>query len=376
MAKRRPNGDGTYVQRPNGTWEYRFQLPTGKRKSLYAKTFEEAQAKRKQVEREIALGVDLGAKPQTVAQFLGDWLEQTAKPTIRPRTYVSYKHLIDRHIAPRIGDVKLDKLTPQHVQRMMNDMIGTGLSPTTVQRARAVLRRGLGYAVKWGYVPRNVATLVDPPRVVTKHVQPLSAEQTRAFLAHVRETDPRLWPLLVTAAYTGLRAGELFGLRWSDLDMEARTLRVGQTVVQLPGGWAFGEPKTEKSARPLPLVSDVLAALKEQRTRQLNERLACMSWSDYDLVFTTPVGTPLNPSNLNKQLHDALNRCGLPRMGLHGFRHGCASLMLTKGVHMRVVMEWLGHSQIALTMNTYSHVAPPMLSDAASALEEALAGGR
>lgn len=375
MAKRRPNGDGTYVQRPNGTWEYRFQLPNGKRKSIYAKTFEEVQAKRKQAERDLAIGVDLGAKSQTVTQFLNTWLEQTARTTIRPRTYVSYKQLIDRHITPRVGAIKLDKLTPQHVQHMMNDMIGAGLSPTTVHRARAVLRRGLGYAVKWGYVPRNVATLVDPPRAVQKRVKPLTADQTRTFLAYVRETEPRLWPLFVTAAYTGLRAGELFGLRWSDVDLEARTIRVGQTVVQLPGGWSFGEPKTEKSARPLPLVPDVLASLKEQRARQLEERLACASWHEYDLVFATPVGTPLNPSNVNKQLHKALDRCGLPRMGLHGFRHGCASLMLAKGVHMRVVMEWLGHSQIALTMNTYSHVAPAVLGDAANAIEDALAGG-
>lgn len=376
MATKRTNGEGTYRQRDDGKWECRLRLPNGIRKSLYGRTLEEVKAKRKQAERDIEAGLDLSKPSQTVSEFLTAWLADTAQSSVRARTYVSYEQLVKKHITPRMGDVKLAKLTPQHVERMMREMVAAGLSPATAQQARAVLRRALSFALKWGLVTRNVAALATPPRSVKKPVKPLTTDQTRAFLAHVRQAEHRHWPLFTVAAYTGLRAGELYGLRWQDVDLTVGTLRVSQTVVQLPGGWAFGQPKTEKSARPLPLVPEVVDALKATRKRQLEERLAAGGrWQNHDLVFTTTIGTPFSASNVNVSLHNALEAAGLPHMGIHGFRHGCASMLLEKGVHMRVVMEWLGHSQISLTMNTYSHVAPTVLHDAARALEAALASG-
>jgi integrase len=368
MAKR-PNGEGSHRHRPDGKWECRYRLPNGVRKSLYGRTLEEVKAKRKQVERDIDAGLDPSKPSQTVKEFLTTWLANTAQSSVRPRTYISYEQLVKKHIVPSVGDVKLAGLTPQQVERMMREMVSAGLAPATAQQARAVLRRALGFALKWGLVTRNVAALATPPRSVKKPVKPLTTDQTHAFLHHVREANHRHWPLFTVAAYTGLRAGELYGLRWSDVDLNAGTLRVVQTVVRLPGGWAIGEPKTEKSARPLPLVPEAIEALRVEKDLQKFRRNAAGGrWQDHSLVFTTTVGTPCNASNVNVILHDALEAAGLPHMGMHGFRHGCASMLLEKGVHMRVVMEWLGHSQISLTMNTYSHVAPTVLQDAARAL--------
>ncbi len=375
-TKRRGHGEGSIKQRADGLWEARISLPGGKRKSFYGKTRKEAQDKLRAAQRDLDAGRDLTAKPQTIARFFDDWLETTAKPTIRPKTHHSYAQLIRLHIKPAIGTIPLANLTPQHVQRMMGDMTARGLSPRTVQYTRAILRRALGHALKWGLVTRNVATLVDPPRSVKKPVQPLSAAEARRFLDHVRNQNDRLWPFFTTAIMTGLRQAELLGLRWSDVDLDAATLRVRHTLQRIEGKWEFVEPKSKRSARTLSLPDTVVTALRAQRVRQLEERLlAGERWKDWGLVFTSSVGTPLEPSNLNGRLHALLDVFELDHQGMHSLRHCFASLSLAQGVHPRVVMEMLGHSQISLTMDTYSHVMPTMLKEAAKALDAALAVG-
>jgi integrase len=365
---RRGHHEGTIRQRPDGTWEARLSLPNGRRKSLYAKTRREVQDRLRAARRDADNGLYLTARRQTVATFLTRWLEDTAKPTLRPKTHHSYAQLVRLHILPAIGTVQLDQLTPQHVQRMMREMTARGLSPRTVQYTRAVLRRALGYALKWGLVTRNVATLVDPPRSVRKPVQPLTRDQARAFLAYAKEHDDRLWPFFTTAVLTGLRQGELLGLRWADLDLNSATLRVTHTLQRIDGAWRFVEPKTRRSARTLSLPA--MAALRIQKDRQGFERRAAGAlWQDRELVFTTPKGTPLEPSNLNGRLHKLLDGAGMPRQGMHSLRHCCASLLLAHGVAPRVVMDQLGHAQISLTMDTYSHV----MRDAADALGTAFA---
>ncbi|HEY7030232.1 MAG TPA: tyrosine-type recombinase/integrase, partial [Thermomicrobiales bacterium] len=305
---KRGNGEGSIYQRSkDGRWVGALTLPTGKRKAVYGATYEEARSKLRQAERDQERGLDLSAKPQTVAQFLTDWLENTARPTIRPKTHHSYAQLIRLHLVPALGRIQLAKLTPQHVQKLMGEMTAKGLSPRTVQYARAILRRALGYALKWGLVTRNVATLVDPPRSVKKPVRPLTGDQARTFLAHLRGRDDRLWPFFTTAVLTGLRQAELLGLRWSDVDLAAGSLRVTATLQRIDREWRFVEPKTRRSARTLSLPSAAVAALKAQRVRQLEERLAYgEGWQDIGLVFTTPKGTPLEPSNLSKRLHGLL----------------------------------------------------------------------
>jgi integrase len=373
MSKR-DNGEGSIYQRKDGRWVGAVTLPTGKRKAIYGATYQEAKTKLRQAQRDQEMGRDLSAKPQTVERFLAVWLEDTAKPTIRPKTHHSYAQLIRLHIVPAIGKVPLAKLTPQHVQRMMRDMTAKGLSPRTVQYTRAVLRRALGQALKWGLVTRNVATLVDPPRSVRKPVQPLTGEQARAFLTYVKQYDDQLWPFFTTAVLTGLRQGELLALRWNDVDLDHATLRVSHTLQRIDGRWQFVAPKTRRSARTLSLPASVVAALTIQKDRQAFERKAAGDmWQDWNLIFTTPKGTPLEPSNLNGRLHKLLDGAGLPRQGMHGLRHCCASLLLAQGIPARIVMEQLGHSQISMTMDTYSHVMPAMLRDAADALDSALA---
>jgi integrase len=222
--KRRGHGEGSIKQRADGLWEARVSLEGGKRRSFYGKTRKEAQDKLRVALRDLDAGLDLSAGRQTVGQFLDHWLEDVVKPTVRPKTHYSYAQLVRLHLKPNLGHHQLGKLTPQHVQAMMRAKSTAGLSPRTVQYLRAVLRRALGQALKWGLVSRNVATLVDPPRSVKKPVAPLTAEQARAFIAFT--ADDRLGPLFHVAIASGLRQGELFGLRWQDVDVTAGTLYV------------------------------------------------------------------------------------------------------------------------------------------------------
>ena len=371
-TKRRGHGEGTIKQRADGLWEARISLDGGKRKSLYGKTRKEAQDKLRTAFRDLDAGVDLSAGRQTVGQFLDRWLADVVKPTVRPKTHHSYAQLVRLHLKPALGHHQLGKLTPQHVQAMMSAKSSSGLSPRTVQYIRAVLRRSLGQALKWGLVSRNVATLVDPPRSVKKPVAPLSAEQARAFIAST--ADNRLGPLFQVAIASGLRQGELFGLRWPDVDLDAGTLYVRHALQRIDGTLTLVEPKTTLSRRTVTLPGSAIAALRVQKDRQVFERaMAGDRWREGGYVFTSTIGTPLEPSNVSHRLHALLKAADLPHQRFHDLRHCNASLLLAGGVAPRTIMGILGHSQISLTMNTYAHLSPALERDAARALDSVLA---
>ena len=307
----------------------------------------------------------------TTGAYLQRWLREAVTPTVRPQTLASYRRLVAGHITPELGRIQLSRLSPLDVQAFTNRKLEAGLSPRTVQYLHAILRRALGQALRWGLVTRNVATLVDAPRVRRAEVQPLHPDQARAFLAAVR--GDRLEALYTVALVIGLRQGETLGLRWVDVDLEAGTLTVRNALQRLRPGWELVEPKTTRSRRTLALPAVAISALRAHRTRQLEERLwAGSRWQEHGFVFTSAIGTPLDASGVSRRFHAALAAASLPRQRFHDLRHACASLLLVQGVSPRVVMEILGHSQISLTMNTYSHVMPELQREAADRIDAAL----
>jgi len=257
------------------------------------------------------------------------------------------------------------------VQAFLNAKSAAGLSPRTVQYIRAILRRALGQALKWSLVTRNVAALVDPPRSVSKQVVPLTASQARAFIEFTQAD--RLGPLFHVAIASGLRQGELLGLRWEDVDFDAGTLTVRYTLQRVEGRPQLMEPKTPLSRRTVTLPASAVGALRSQRRRQLEARLlAGDGWQDWNLVFTSAIGTPLEPSNVVHRLQHHLAEAGMPRQRFHDLRHYAASLLLAGGVSPRTIMGILGHSQISLTMNTYAHLSPSLERKAAYAIDRQL----
>jgi len=349
------------------------------RRTLYGKTQAVVRERLQQAREDVRHGVAPAPQRLTVGDYLEAWLRDT-EPNVRPLTFASYADLARRHIIPRLGRIPLGKLTAQHVADLLADRLAFGLSTRSVQYVHAVLRQALNQAVRRDLVVRNVATLVDPPRVRRPEIRPLSPEQARILLTASRVE--RLEALYTVAVATGLRQGEALGLRWSDVDLDAGILRVNFSLQRVPKAkrvgkgphYVLAEPKTARSRRAIHLPAVVTAALREHRLRQVAERLAAgAAWQEeWDLVFCSTIGTPCDSRNIAHQFQSLLDRAGLPRTRFHDLRHSAATFMLAQGVPMRVIMEVLGHSQIALTMNLYSHVMPSMQRDAADRMDAPL----
>jgi integrase len=260
------------------------------------------------------------------------------------------------------------------VQAFLNAKAASGLAPRTVAYLRNVLRQALGHAERTELVGRNVARLALPPRVPRREVHPLSPEQARVFLAVI--AGDRFEALYLLALGCGLRQGEILGLAWSDLDLEAGTVRVRAALQRVEGSFALVEPKSSTSRRIVALPAIVRTGLLAHRARQTHEGPGREVADEFaDLVFTTTVGTPIDGISVTRRFQRILRRAGLPHQRFHDLRHACASLLLSQGVPARVVMETLGHSQISLTLNTYSHVIPALGREAAERMDAVLRAG-
>lgn len=375
MVKRRTRGqgEGSIFKRGDGRWCAALNLgwKNGKRhrKWFYGATRDAIQRQLTAALRAHQQGFNVAPERQTVAQFLQRWLTDCVAPSTRPRTLDSYSDTVRLHLIPSIGKVPLGKLAPQHIQAMINAKLAD-FSPRSVQYMHSVLSRTLTRAVKWDLVPRNVCTLVSPPRVPRHQVEPLSPDDARQLLEAVKGAEHEA--LYGVAMALGLRKGEALGLRWQDVDLDAATLTVRHQL-QARRGKRLTEPKSDRSRRTLPLPEFAVKALRAHRVHQLQTRLVAGSrWQDTGHVFTTSIGTPMDGSRVSKLFRKALGKAGLPHKRFHDLRHTAASLLLAQGVHPRVVMETLGHSQISVTMNTYSHVMPTLLRDAADKMQSVL----
>lgn len=368
----RGHNEGSIYQRQDGRWAGAITLGNRKRKTFYGPTRSAVQLKLTAALAELERGiVPVPDERQKLGDFLVGWLEDTAKPSVRYLTAKGYESKLRIHILPALGAIPLTKLTPQRLEAFFNAKLADGLSPRTIQHLRAILRAALNDALKWNLVRRNAAALVDGPRVPHTEIQPFSPEEARALLNAVQ--DHRLGALFSVAMAVGLRQGEALGLRWQDIDFEAGTLSVHFALQRVGKEFKLVEPKTRKSRRTIALPTTAQTSLRLHRTRQLEERLAAGSlWEESDLVFTTQTGRPIQGQNATRSFQQLLATVGLRRQRFHDLRHACASLLLAQGVHPRVVMETLGHSQIGLTMNTYSHVIPALQREAAEKMDSLL----
>jgi integrase len=372
---KRGNGEGSITRRKNGSWCAQYTVYTAegrKRKTLYGKTRQEVAAKLAKALSDREGGLVFDAENQTVSEYLERWLSDSVKGSVRPKTFDSYEWLVRKHIAPALGRVKLKTLTSAHIQGFYRSKLEAGLSPRTVQYLHVVLHRALKQALRWGLVPRNVSEAVDPPKVRREEIRPLSSDQARRLLEAA--SGDRFEALYALAIHCGLRQGELLGLRWEDVDLEAGTLHVRRTLNLAKDGPKFTAPKTAKSRRQIRLTAGAVAALRRHHDRQFEEstRLTGL-WQDYGLVFATTIGAPINPRNLtSRSFKPLLKRAGLPDIRFHDLRHTCATLLLKRSVHPKLVQELLGHATIAVTLDTYSHLVPGMGDQAANAMESVL----
>lgn len=318
-----------------------------------------------------------GAGGPTVAEFLGEWLVQSA-PTRRATTSVSYERCVRDHVIPHLGGVVLRQLTPDHVRTWQTTLLqkplrfreGT-LSPTTVRYCHRLLRRALQDALRWELIERNPCDAVIAPRRRDVEMAVWSAEEVRQFLAYV-EADrlAAMWRLFVA---TGMRRGEIAGLRWIDVDLDAGRLAVRHTRVLVYDQATVSEPKTRRSRRVVAPDAGTVRALTRHHQRQEAEReYAREVWLESGYVFVREDGSPIDPDRISHLFGVAVAGAGLPKIRLHDLRHTAASLALAIGMHPKVMSERLGHSSIAITLDVYGHLVPGLQEDATARVGDLL----
>lgn len=376
---RRESGDGSVYQRSDGRWVGSVEANKDglgrKRKYVYGRTRAEAKRKLRETQRRLASGLELPSERISTARYLRNWLDETLPGTVKETTADGYRWVLERYVIPAIGSVPLAKLAPHHVQKMLRAMESQGLSVATRRQTRAILRRALGHAERWGLVQRNAAALVEAPRAGGSRLDDsLSLDEAKALLAAAKQD--RLGALVSVALATGLRKGEALALRWDDVDLKARTIRVTGTLKRRTGhGLVRDTPKTEHANRVVPLPAFSVAALRAHRQAQRKERLKAGSmWQDTGYVFTSPVGTPLDPANVNKHFRALCETAKIQPRRFHALRHSAATLMLANGAPLEVISKTLGHAGLSITADIYARVAPELQKQAASAMDRALAG--
>jgi integrase len=343
-----------------------------RRRYVYGRTRQEVQRRLSEARRLVDDGLPLPPQRETVGSFLTAWLEGQ-RSRVRARSWMRREQLIRLHALPIIGRIPLARLQPQHVEQLLADRRAAGLGDYSLHHLRAVLHRALEQAVRWNLVARNVVHSVDPPRVARREMTVLTPEEVRRLLDAA--AGGPIEALLTLAVTTGMRRGELLALRWRDVDLTRRSLRVvGSLQRDATGRLDILEPKTARSRRQVELTGLAVDALQRHRAAQAQRRLLLgEEWNDHDLVFPSTLGLPQDGSHLvDGQFRPLLRRAGLPPIRFHDLRHTAATLMLERGVHPKIVSEMLGHSTIAITLDLYSHVTPTMQRAAANALDELL----
>ena len=373
---RRGVQEGSVYRRGDGRWVGVLHVgyATGKRlrKSYYGATRQEVASKLAAAVRDRQLGKSPVPEQEKLGTFLMRWLEDTARRSIRPATSARYERMLRLHIVPEIGDIRLARLTADDLDALYSRLLDKGLGPKTVRLGHAILHRALSHAQRRGAVAVNVATIATAPSVPRREFVALSPEEAARLLKAA--LSDRFYALYVLALTGGLREAELLGLRWCDVDLSGAVLSVRQQVYRLAGEWHYSEPKTKAGRRTVSLSGSAVEALRERRLAQNKERLRAASWADNDLVFSNRVGQPTGVGGLFRHsFWPLLERAGLPRMRFHDLRHTAASLMLAQGTHPKIVQEMLGHSSIAVTLDTYSHVMPGLQADAAERIDRLLA---
>lgn len=352
---------------------------TGKRRQLWRSVKgnkREAEALLVKLLHQRDTGIDAPPGKLTVGEYLKRWLVEYARPNTAPKTFKRYEQIVRVHLLPTLSAIPLAKLRPLHVQQVYTQVREKGLSARTALHCHRVLREALQHALRWQLIGRNPADSAEPPRPTRYEIAALSPDDAQRLLKTAEGTSYD--SLVYLALMTGLRQGELLGLRWQDVGLEASVLHVRQTCQWLSGeGFIFRQPKTYRGTRPVALSRATVERLREHRRRQLEQRLAAgPAYEDNDLVFANALGAPVHPTNLRKAWLAIAREAGLDRLRFHDLRHAHASLLLQQGVHPKIVSERLGHAGVAITLDLYSHVLPDLQAQAADGLDDLLSRDR
>lgn len=381
MAKRRANGEGSIRKRSDGRWEGRYTAgrnpETGKPiyKNVLGKTQAEVKTKLKAAIEDSANLDVMKAEQYTTGQWMDVWFENCAKIKVRPSSHQTYRGYIDNHIKPNIGDIPLSKLSSLHLQKLYKKLLAggrverveakgqpKGLSAKTVRNINQVISSAMDFAKDQKLISSNPTDGCALPKLEHKEMKTLPVEQLTSFLREAKESG--VFELYYIELATGLRRGELLGLKWGDIDLERGNLRVQRQIARINGTVIEAPLKTKNAYRTLPLSADAVGVLQEQKKKGGN--------SPY--VFPSPTGGPISPDSVLHMLHRVLKRAGLSKVRFHDLRHTFATLALQNGVDIKTVSGMLGHYSAGFTLDTYTHVTTSAKKEAANTMGSILSG--
>lgn len=370
MAKRRGKKEGTIFKRKNGTWRAQVRIG-GERLSYTGQTQTECREWVRETQRRLKAGLTFEGSKLTYGEYLTTWLS-TMRATLRPRTWRQYSQIVRDYIAPNLSQIKLVELRPDLIQNLFDRMIKSGKGRRTVQLVHAVIRRSLNQAVKLGLLGQNPASVTTPPKPKKREMKILDQSQVHQLILAAGARGFRHLALYHVALATGMRQSELLGLKWDDVDLTAKTLRVERQVKSVPGGgFEFTPPKTNAGRRTIRIGEETADVLKHHYETQLAESAQVgIRWQDHGLMFPSTVGTPQKPSNLMRSFRLLLKDSGLPRIRFHDLRHTAASLMLNNGIDVLIVARRLGHAKPSITLDIYGHVISESQQKAADLVDK------
>jgi integrase len=372
---------GNLTRRGQTSWRLKFDIGrdpvAGRRITKFVTlrgTKAQAQAEASRIISAAAVGEHVDPSRETVGAFVERWLRDWANNNVSNKTWTRYAQLLRKHFASRLGSVPIQKLRAADLQAAYAAMAEQGLADQTRLHLHRVIHRMLGHALQWGVVTRNVATMVDAPRVRSHEIEILSPAEVQAVLEKLRWRS--LYPIASVALATGMRRGELLALRWQDVDLDGATLRVERALEQTKrGGLVFKPPKTRYGRRTITLPPSTVAELRAHRKSQAEQRLALGLGKapDEALVFATWDGSTRSPNALTKEWTLALKAAGI-RATFHSLRHTHASTLIASGLDVLTISRRLGHGSPAITLGVYGHLFKP--DDRAAAIMEAALAGR
>jgi integrase len=377
VAGRRGNHEGSIYQRSaDKRWlgvalvgYDQFGKPV--RKSVTAKTRNEVVQKLKGLRQRIDEGQLTFDSSIRVSELFERWCEDVLRHQVAPSAMSNYRSVMIHHVLPTLGHKRVTDLTVTDVDRLISEKTDLGLSTSTVRRIRAVLSQCLDQGIRWGAVNRNVARLSRTPKALRSEGRTLTPEQAKHLINSLKgHRHEALYGLMLV---TGIRRGEALGLKWTDLDVTSGVLRIRRQLKREEGALVTSDTKTSRSRRsinlPAPMVAGLLAHSERQRAEQ---RAAGPSWTDSGFMFTSLVGTPIEPRNLHREFKQVCERAELGNWHLHELRHSAASLMLAQGIKIQVVSQVLGHASIRMTADVYGHILDPDREEAAEVMRAVL----
>lgn len=350
-------------------WYYSFSYKEGnkhkKKLKRGFKTKKEAEAAMIEAKDAMNKGTYIEPSKTPYKEFMESWLKDK-KTNVKKSTYSNYEYLVEKFIDENLGDIELQKITPRDIQSLYNDLKESNrLSSENIRKIHTIINDSLNKAYKWGMISKNPASLVDAPKVIKKEVEVWNQEEINCFLKHAKSS--RYYHAFLLALTTGMRQGEILGLRWKDIDEENQTISIVQTLSHKGQELSVGA-KTESSNRHISIDSQTLMQILKVKPKQKEEMMLNRPvYNDSnDLVVRTSTGAPLSPRNLLRTFYSIIKKAGVKNIRFHDLRHTHASLLLKQGVNPKIVSERLGHANVRITLDTYSHLLPNLQKDTAN----------